>query len=509
MEFSKEQIKAIFIAVIIIFIIVLLFFVVAFITINNASKENKNIDVSGQYASIKELIEHYNCKYKNDTYKKDREFPTEVNLIFAKLPYENENSNEEFYNNILGDMAKFVKYTNFQMIDTQNKINIKVICKNGQIYQTIINDIEDYFIYMDSQLEVTQYEEIKTVSLNTDIEVLNYLIDNGWTADANFGTRESIFENYNIYFDEGIKYRKIGSKVYNVIFTDKYEEPVINNIKVGSGLNAVKENLGKPSFEDEDLGVIGYKGKNIYAFFTKDSISIYKNISYDYSTFWNLIEEFVEEDMTFKDFMNKLTDLWPDYSEYVYSSDYMFMAYPNKGIEIKLNYDELSGIIVYNNISEDLKTTKKYLKNTELISRLKLDSVFEAEKRRIAKEKDFLEKCKENEEKIKSEDQKLEKQSMHFYTYFDKDENENTIKVLFKSKNMDYPDRELNEAVDTFFWLTDDYFIYSIYEEGIYLYNCIDGSKMTITENGKEDFKIDSFNGNILEYDGLEIVLEY
>ena len=107
-----------------------------------------------------------------------------------------------------------------------------------------------------------------TISINSNVEVLNYLIENDWTTDANFGTRETIFKNYNICFDEGISYRKIGSKIYNVIFTENYLEPVINNIRVGVSLEDVKQSLGKPAFEDKELQIIGYKGKDIYVFFT-------------------------------------------------------------------------------------------------------------------------------------------------------------------------------------------------------------------------------------------------
>ena len=120
--------------------------------------------------------------------------------------------------------------------------------------------------------------------------------------------------------------------------------------------------------------------------------------------------------------MNELTYLWKDYSEYTYSSEYMFIAYPNRGVEVKLNYDNESGIILYNNVSENLDKTKKYLKNTEFLSKLQLDSVFEAEKRRLKKENQFEQECKNFEQEEISK-------SMLFYYCLDKDSNNNTIKV--------------------------------------------------------------------------------
>ena len=159
-------------------------------------------------------------------------------------------------------------------------------------------------------------------------------------------------------------------------------------------LSSIEQILGTPTFKDDDLEVIGYKGRDIYVFFTKNEISVYKNKSYNYDDFWDLVDDFLEDDnMEFKDFINELTYIWKDYSEYSYAEDYMFMAFPNRGVEIKLNYDDVSGIILYNNISEDLDTTKKYLQNTEFISRLQVDSVLEAEKRRLQADKTLEEEC--------------------------------------------------------------------------------------------------------------------
>ena len=502
MEFDKRQIRAIFITGIAILFIILLFLIIGILTISKSNNTNKNVNILSGYSSIKELIEHYDCKYKNDTYRENRDYPTEINLVFKEKLYENDSNNEEWFNKIISDVAKFLKYTNFKMIDTENDITIEAVCKDGSISTLTINGIEDYFIYMNSQLEVTKYEEIDTTSLTSNVDALNFLIDNNWSTDVNFGTRESIFKNYYIHFDEGIKYRKIGSSIYNVIFTERFQGTVVNNISVGTSFSSIKQLLGKPAFENEELGVIGYKGKDIYAFFTKDEISIYKNEKYDYKEFWKLVDTFLEEDMDFKTFMNELTYIWKDYSEYSYASDYMFMAFPNRGVEIKLNYDNVSGIILYNNISDNISTAKKYLEHTEFISRLKLDSVFEAEKRRIEELRDFKDECNsiEKEEETKS---------MLFYSYLEKDLSGDILKVYFPAKTGEYPDRELNETVYSYVWISDNYFVYSIYGEGIYCFDVTTGIKTTVTERGTGNFLIKDFKNDILTYDDQEIILEF
>ena len=165
MEFNKQQIRIIFITVMLILLIILAFLVASIVIITKSNQTNTNVNISGGYSDIKQLIEHYGCKYNNDTYREKREFPTEVNLVFKKKLYENDESQEKYFNEIIKEMAKFVKYTNFQMIDTENDITIKVVCQNGRIASTTINDIEDYFIYKESEMELTKYKEIDTTSL--------------------------------------------------------------------------------------------------------------------------------------------------------------------------------------------------------------------------------------------------------------------------------------------------------------------------------------------------------
>ena len=468
MEFDKKQIRAIFITGILILFIILTFLIGSIIAISRSNQTNNNVNITGGYSTIKELVEHYGCKYNNDTYRENREFPTEVNLVFQKKLYENDESQEEYFNTIIKDIAKFVKYTSFQMIDTENDITIQVVCANGRIGKTIINDIEDYFIYKESEMELTRYKEIDTTSLSTDIEALNFLIQNDWSVDVNFGTRESIFRNYNIHFDEGIEYRKIGSSIYNVIFTDRYLGPVVNNITVGMSLSSIEQILGTPTFKDEDL-----------------------------------VDDFLEDDnMEFKDFINELTYIWKDYSEYSYAEDYMFMAFPNRGVEIKLNYDDVSGIILYNNISEDLDTTKKYLQNTEFISRLQVDSVLEAEKRRLQADKTLEEECINIEKELTNK-------SMLFYNKLEKDDRDMTMKVYFLSKSNEFPSRELIKTVDTYVWISDNYFVYSIEGEGIYRFDVITGENIPLIERSGSPFKIESFMNDVITYDGKELVLEF
>ena len=511
MEFNKNQKRMILLTIVAILAIILIFLLIVIALIKKENNKNTNINILTGYSSIKEVVEANGCKYINSTYIDKREFPTEIELSFKYDLYIDEKSNEEYYTKLINDVLSFLRFTSVKMIDKEKNIKIEVTCKNGQIEKTVINDIEDYFIYTDSQISISKYKEIKTSSLYPTSEVLNSLISNNWNSDINCGTRESIFKNYYIFFDEGIKYRKIGSKIYNIIFTSNYNGEVIEGISPTDSLTSVKAKLGEPPFEDEELGIIGYKGNDIYTFFNGKEISIYRRAEYDYSDFWNLVNKFVDEtsNMSFKDFMNELTDIWNDYSEYVYDLNYMYISYPNRGIDIKLNYDNESGIIVYNNISETLNRVQRYMQNTEFISKLQIDNVFEAEKRRIKKINSLDDMCNEFYETLKEENNDLsQKTSFLFNYYMELDKNGNVITTYFISKDGQYANRELNEPVKTFIWISDSEFVFGEPSNGIYLYNVINGEKNTLIE-GNKNFYLKKYEGNTIFFDNEEISLSF
>ena len=61
-------------------------------------------------------------------------------------------------------------------------------------------------------------------------------------------------------------------------------------------------------------------------------------------------------------------------------------------------------ILVYNNIKAALPKISRYLKNTYFVSRLQLDLVFNAEKRRIEKDRKLSDNCKSYKESLSEDD---------------------------------------------------------------------------------------------------------
>ncbi len=294
-----------YIGIIIVLIIAIFLLFIFLIMLSNISKqesEHKEITYDN-LTTVKEVIEYYKSTYVSEETSKEKGFKIDINLVLSKMPYdENDVSNEEYYNNLINDIAKVISYKNFKMIDKENDITIKVTCKNKNVASIVINDIEDYFIYMDSQISMKTYSEIKPVDFEVTSEVLQRVISENWSNGDYFGQRDSIYNEYYIYFNQGIKARTIQNKIYNIVFDKNYNGNVINNLFPGMSLSEVKGELGKPSFESEE--VIGYKGNNIYVFFSDGEISVYRVSGTETDEFFDLADKFINNNMDLLEFMN-------------------------------------------------------------------------------------------------------------------------------------------------------------------------------------------------------------
>lgn len=507
---QKEiMLKKIIIIGIAILMVLLCIFLIALNFINTKTEKKQQNIISGQFSSIKEILEHYGCKYKGEKNSELDEFEIDIYTIFKCNLYDGEDSNEKFYNNVINEIAKFVNYTNFRIIDEdkEEQIEIQVLCNNGKIEKILINGIEDYFIYMDSQISLSKYKELKTTDILVQAQEVINCIQNNWNSNIVFGSRESIFQNYYIYFDEGIKTRKINGKIYNIIFTDKYKNPVVNGLNVGMDNRDVISKLGEPTFKNDDMSVIGYKSKDIYVFFEKNQISIYRNTKEEgFDEFFELVDEFLDEKYSLLEFMNELTYLWPDYDEYTYDAETVFLSYPNKGVDIKINYDNMDGIILYNNIGVNQKIVNKYLEHTEFLAQLQVDNVFKAEERRFNNEENLNTKCKEYKEEFEKED-KGNRGEIYDY-YMKMSENNSIMCTYFIAKNAEFPNCELNENINSYIWINDYCFAYSIRSKGIYYYDLKNQVKGTII-TGDDEYKIESYENGILKYDEKEIQIQY
>lgn len=497
--------KKILILMILLFLIVMLLVVTSIVLNDKKIEEEAEFTLSyNELKTVEDVIRYYKCKFISMELSQDENYSFDVELEFCKLLYENDISNETFYTNLIKDVARISKYVNFRLLDEENGIKIEVICVDGKIYNTIINGIEDYFIYMDSQLSLKAYKEIPVTNFNIEAPILIDAMNNQWIKDINLGSRDSIYNSYNIYFDEGIKTRIINSKINNMIFTDKYMGTVINGITPGMAFANIKSILGNPTFEDKELEIIGYKGEHFYIFFNKNEISVYRTIQTDADEFFKLVDRFLNDEIDFLEMMNELTYMWPDYSDYDYTAEKVFISYPQKGVDIKINYDDTTGIIIYNNFDKNITRIKGYMENTEFVGMLQVDNVFEAEKRRIKEENQE----KEELQVYKKENVLPGYASTVYDCYPILEDNTYITKVKFIAKDNARPNRELNDTISSYLWINDVYFLFSKEKLGIYLYDLNTGTVRQIL-SGEEDFELKNYQNGVLKYDEKELQIQF
>jgi len=490
-------------------ILALLITLTALASIMEKNKQNEIEISTGNFSSIKNILEYYGCKYKGEKSSELDGFYLDIYAVFKYDLYEDEKSNEKFYNNVIDKIAEFLNYNSFRLIDTsrEEKIEIQVICDKTKIKTIYINGIEDYFIYMDSKFSLSKYKKLDLTEISVQSQELQNCISSNWSSDVDFGSRDAIFQNYYIYFDEGIEVRKIQGKIFNIIFTKNYGKPVVNGFTIGEKYDIIIDRMGEPTFQNEDRSIIGYKSKDIYVFFENDQISVYRNIAETgFDDFFELADKFLDKEYSLLEFMNELTYLWPDYEEYTYSQDMVYLSYPNKGIDIKINYDDTDGIILYNNIGVSQDIVNKYLEHTEFVAELQVDDVFNTECKRVKKINGFANKCKEYQEKYEAEDTR---NRGNIYNYYVKmDSNEKIIAVYFIPNSEQYTKCELQDSIDTYIWLNEYCFLYSIQGKGIYYYDLKNQTKGVIT-TGIDNFEIKSYENQILTYDETQLQITY
>ena len=506
---NKENYKKIIIVLFVVIFILMLVSGILEIVQKKNEEANKEI-VYEEISSIREVIEYHKSKYISEEVSSEKQLYKEAKVVFCKPLYEGEKSNEIYFNELIKDCAKVLRYRGFKLIDDKNGITIKVICNGSKITSIIINDIEDYFIYTDSQISISKYKEIPTVPMKIDAEVLQNCINNNWGKDTYFGERDSIFDDYYIFFDEGIEVRIIDEKVYNIVFNQKYNKAVVSNCYPGVDFKYIKATLGEPTFEDEEKKVIGYKSDEIYVFFTEKEVSVYRNSTIDSDAFFKLADKYLREELDLLEFMNELTYLWPDYSTYEYQKDSLYISYPLKGIEIAINYGDINGILVYNNNKSTLSKISRYFEDTRFVGRLQTDLMFKTELQRIDRDSSWVNLAKEYENNLEKEKKNIIGESLKYSVYPELDSNGNIYKMKFISKFGNEPNRELNDGISTFLWATNDYFIFAKKGSGIYFYNLNTGKvQRIITGSSMDEFNLKSYKNGVLEYDDEKRQLQF
>lgn len=472
-----------------------------FLLILNSRKKENNT----QYSNLRELLKKFDCTYIKQKVSSLENIKTDIYLKFGKNLYESDKSNERYFIDLIQTLAKFEEYENFRLIDMEKQIEIIGIAddKKTNLKQIFINGQNNYFGKHDSELALQKQKEQKTTKLQIVSEEINSLIQNGWKRkEVNFGSRETIYEDYFYYFDEGIKVRTIATKVYNIVFTQNYKAQVVKGITTKMTQEAVIRSLGTPDFGKNGDRVIGYKGNDIYLFHSGSEISIYPRESYDASAFINTVKN-IGEETTINELIDDITSIWNDYDKYEYNLDkYICIRYSLKGVQIQFNMENNNGIVFYNNYKgnfgdgltiENLqKDTSKipdrfYFKNEDLVYISELERYDE----------DKLTHMPEGYANLRGTDE--------FYATVEIQNGiQKKLRVISKTRKYADSDIELDAQILSYIWIDNETLAYSVKNEGIYLYNAKRYTKKRILETTK-DCNILKYENGRLYYNNTSI----
>lgn len=462
-RYQKQKIKKI-LKIIIPIILILLVLIVISRAIEKAQKQ-KEIEKVKQYTSIEdfETIEqvamYFDCEYIKEEPSKTNGYSVDIYLDIYVNTFSGEKSNQVFYERLFQYCAKVLKHNNFIIVDESKDLVIGVICnkETGMITNYYINGTKNYFEQYKSQKAIQEFTRTSEIEINIKSTELKKLINNSWKiSDSTFGTKDSMFNNYNIYFNEGISVRKINGQVFNIVFTSNYPNEIVEGITTKTSKEDIIKKLGTPQFESTNNNIIGYKSKDIYMFFADNEISVYRvEKKFDTSKFVTAVEEFSKDSDLIK-LVNEVKKNWPDYDIYKYDEDYVYIQYSLKGISIKYNYNNNNGIFIYNNyygeVSESTTIEQIVENGTQILENMYIkneDLVLEAEINRIKeKQKIFSDginiiEGKSKEFSISTEISGTEK-----------------FKIKFISKTGKYPNRELRESISEGKWENDFTFVF-------------------------------------------------
>lgn len=457
--------------------------------------QNKPINSKEEAKSLQSIVEFCECKFISSKESEEKGYSLDIYLEFKYSPYEDGKSKQPYYDVTIEGISEFLKYRNIRLIDKSRNLVIRVDTKTNSISKKYFNDIEEseYFSKLLSENTLENKKELKETKFDITSE-LQTLINNNWsTKNINFGEKTSTFKDYDIYFENGYRVRNINGRLFNIVFTNKFEKEVISNIKVGDSFEKVKKELGNNYIEQS--GILEYMGKDLYVCFTANEISVYPRISYDYTQFEKLLEEY-NNNKDFNSFMNKLTSLWPDYSYYKYDTDYCYIMYPLKGVRIYNSSQKTDGIQLYQEYNGSLKDEHKdyyqvyYNTNESLILKAEQDRMMQ--KSEVPDENGKFISKKYSQKSTRDKDGKI-------------------YNIAIFSIDRENPDSELSKDIyaDKILWYDDENFIYSIKKQGIYMYNATTRKTKTIV-TGTDDFNITNFDhvNKILTYDGKDVKIE-
>ena len=346
--------------------------------------------------TLKQIAEFYGCEFVKETNTTERGYSKKIYWNYDVPPIDTEDGTQykEYYESVLKAVSAQIK-ENFILIDNKHSIEIRVKYnpENNKIVYLINNDKNFFKNEENKKISEINQEKEKTTSIEIKAKELQYTIENEWSrkkSENTYGNKIKSESNYDVY-SNGIKVKTINSKIYNLIFMKEYKGNIFENITTGMDNASIISILGEPTYENTEADLlIGYKTEKFYVFFSNGQISIYPVESFDENKnkqFAEIISEYINNTGIYKETLQKVTQLYPDYSEYIQNDDSIELKYPLKGFEIKMGNNEESGIYIYSNynglISLDTKKEDLQLKTLNNVYLVNSNFIFDEELTRI------------------------------------------------------------------------------------------------------------------------------
>ena len=346
--------------------------------------------------TLKQIAEFYGCEFVKETNTTERGYSKKIYWNYDVPPIDTEDGTQykEYYESVLKAVSAQIK-ENFILIDNKHSIEIRVKYnpENNKIVYLINNDKNFFKNEENKKISEINQEKEKTTNIEIKAKELQYTIENEWSrkkSENTYGNKIKSESNYDVY-SNGIKVKTINSKIYNLIFMKEYKGNVFENITAGMSNETIRNILGEPTYENTEADLlIGYKTEKFYVFFSNGQISIYPVESFDENKnkqFAEIISEYINNTSIYKETLQKVTQLYPDYSEYIQNDDSIELKYPLKGFEIKMGNNEESGIYIYSNynglISLDTKKEDLQLKTLNNVYLVNSNFIFDEELTRI------------------------------------------------------------------------------------------------------------------------------
>lgn len=370
-----------FLLKVIILFFIILFSVLLLISINMVNKlkneDTKKAIINDETPkSVKDVIIRSNSEYI-------KEEENAVYVKFAKKLYDNsQNSNESYFNNIIDKLKAFYPQKDFMLIDEEQEIQIEVIYEENK-YKIIINGIDNYF-EKGTEFQEIKYPEIQT--MYTPNEYLQVLTAAGmspkWIAKS-LGEGKEQENGYTSYLEGKILTRTTNvNTIRNIVFTNKYEDEVVKNIKVKTPLSDIEKMYKNKTYGSVNEGYLGYYTDNYYYFFYDDEISVYPISYYENEEFEKILIEYLEN-KDLEIFINSIKNTLKDYDYFEYDPEIgkAHIMFSHKGYEIDIEENNSSGIILYSNYYLT-DTTRELILKDKITFKEKENAVDKIEKER-------------------------------------------------------------------------------------------------------------------------------